>query len=140
MEMPSKSYVTINGDNNDINYNVALSVKGPPPQKYTTISRQDYDILLEGADVSTERATRDVCTGIWWTALVGITGIAGTTQIVDEKGHLVIKSSIFLMLLITATIISGILNRYFHHRIQKVSARKTYTDVKNRLDNSFSSP
>lgn len=112
-------------------------VEKPKSQSYTFLSKQDYDILLEGNDASIERTNRDLGIGVTATALTALIGVLGTGQFTDQNKNPLMFPIIFAILLGVLTVVAGLLSIYFNKRINKILSRGTYLDVKNRIDKFF---
>jgi len=126
----------------------ALSfIENPRDKDYASLTQQDYNILLEGIDTSTESTIRDVLSGMSLTAAIGAIGVYSSTQqtttfVLDPKTSvtvLVWKSVLWIIIQCVIAVVCLLLAIYFHTKKKKAATKKTFLELKSRVDSFFAS-
>jgi hypothetical protein len=113
-----------------------------PPASYlhTTITRQDYLVLDEGATKPAEESTRDVCIGVLCSSVVAAISIYATCDMTKhvKDGEKVINAlipgpCIACMIFVAAIVVSGLLAALTHKKAGGDAGRRSFIEVKRRL-------
>lgn len=115
----------------------SLMISPPELESGCVISRQDYEILLEGSGASDEKAARDQATAIAFSAFTGLLGVM--TGVTDWE-HPGVSALVFSIILATATLSTAVLAVYFHRSMKGISGRKSYVDCKERIEKRLTAP
>lgn len=110
----------------------------PSVERGYLLSRQDYFLLLEGAGTGKSLAARDVCAGVFFTALVGLVGVVATLSPDWAKDEATRWRVIFFFVVLAAVTVAALaMLIWFHRHGKDEKGRQSYTACCERIEAAF---
>lgn len=114
----------------------SLVVGRRPDEVGVPLREDEFQILCDG-EVSQDRAGRDLCLGLLVSAVVGLAGLAATTDWDVVLHHGRWGPLAWMSILGTLAAASGGAAIVYHRRYHRVRSNSPYARLKNRLAQSF---
>jgi len=104
--------------------------KIPPNQPGTTITKQDFWLLIEGAATVQHEHTKGITIGVCVTSIVGLVGILSAVPEISKISNI----SLVCCLLLGAVILASVfLIRYFQRAAKGVQSRTSHQNCIERI-------
>lgn len=104
-----------------------------PPQKGAIITKQDFDLLCEGADVSQHATRKYFCLGVCATSVAGVLGLIATGQYFIQNKPNLWTFGVTLVLLAVA-LATGVVAWFAHNDGKRQTGRSVYMECKERIE------